>query len=105
MKKLTVYCLIGIHLAFLGLVILGGVLIWWQSNIVYIHLPALVWAVVIELWQRECPLTLLENKLRNWALMPNYQGGFVEHYVFLPLLGTARPANLECFATLAIVCV
>ena len=102
-KKLTVYCLIGIHLAFLGLVIFGGVLIWWQFNIVYIHMPALVWAIVIELLQRECPLTRWENQLRSWAQLPTYSKGFIEHYVFFPLLGAQRPAHFELCLTLAVV--
>lgn len=102
-KNLTVYCLIGLHLAFLLLVILGGVLLWWEINIAYIHLPALIWAIAVELLQRDCPLTVWENRLRQWAGMPSYQKGFVEHYFFTPLLGADRPAHLELRLTLVIV--
>ena len=54
-------------------------------RIMWIHLPAAVWAVFVELFSGVCPLTPLEQVLRREAGLPAYSGDFVANYIF-PLL-------------------
>ena len=79
-----------IHLAFVVFTVLGAVLIVWWRWILWLHVPAVLWAVWIEMSGGICPLTPLENWLRLKAGRGGYQGDFVENYL-LPVL---YPAGL-----------
>jgi hypothetical protein len=46
-----------------------------------VHLPVLAWAAYIELSAGICPLTPLENSLRQAAGESGYSGSFIEHYL------------------------
>lgn len=74
-----------LHLAFVLFVIFGGLLCFKWPRMAWLHLPALVWGVLVEVNHWICPLTPLENDLRRRAGESGYTGGFVEHYV-LPVL-------------------
>jgi hypothetical protein len=50
-----------------------------------IHVPAFLWAGLIEFAGWICPLTYLETWLLKRSGAPGYQEGFIEHYLF-PLL-------------------
>ena len=81
---------VGVHALFVAFVVVGGLpaLRWpWMAAL---HLPAAAWGALIELRGWICPLTPLENSLRQAAGDAGYQGGFIEHYV-LPVL---YPAGL-----------
>jgi hypothetical protein len=73
------------HLAFVAFVVAGGFLTWRWRLAALAHLPALAWGVWIELSGEICPLTPLENHVRELAGEAGYSGGFIEHYV-LPVL-------------------
>lgn len=81
---------VALHLAFVAFAIAGGLLVWRYPWIAWLHLPALLWAIGIEIYGGVCPLTPLENWLRVMAGEAGYVGGFVEHYL-LPVL---YPAGL-----------
>jgi len=74
-----------LHFAFVVFVLLGGLLVVRWPQWAWLHLPAVAWGVSIELMGWLCPLTPLENRLRNEAGLAGYEGGFVEHYL-LPVL-------------------
>jgi len=74
-----------IHLFFVLFAVLGAVMIIWRRWVVWLHLPAVIWAIWIELTGGICPLTPLENWLRRRAGQGGYPGDFVEHYL-LPVL-------------------
>jgi hypothetical protein len=78
------------HLAFIVFATLGAVLAVRWRWIPYVHLPAMAWAFYVEATGRICPLTYLENDLRNMAGNSGYAGGFIEHY----LLATIYPEGL-----------
>ncbi len=59
----------------------GAVAVWRWPKLALLHLPALAWAVWIELSGGICPLTPLENSLRRTAGQTGYSGGFIDHYV------------------------
>ncbi|HET8655184.1 MAG TPA: DUF2784 domain-containing protein [Longimicrobiaceae bacterium] len=70
-----------VHLAFILFVVLGGVLVLRWRELVWLHVPAAVWGVLVELLHLSCPLTPLEDHLRRLGGEAGYSGGFVEHYV------------------------
>jgi hypothetical protein len=74
-----------VHLGFVVFVVLGGLLVIRWRRLAWLHLPAVVWAIVLELAGWICPLTPLENRLRRAAGAGGYEGGFVEHYL-VPVL-------------------
>jgi hypothetical protein len=69
-------------------------------RVAWIHLPAALWGMGIELTGGICPLTPLEQELRRRAGESAYQGDFVSHYL-LPVLypsGLTRAAQLSLAA-------
>lgn len=71
-----------LHFGFILLVILGGLLALYWQRFVFAHLPAVLWALYIELKPGTyCPLTPLEQMLRQRAGEPSYEGGFINHYI------------------------
>jgi hypothetical protein len=73
------------HLAFIVFVVAGGLLALRWRRVPWVQLPAALWGAVIEVAGWVCPLTPLENGLRERAGAAGYAGGFVEHYV-LPVV-------------------
>jgi Protein of Unknown function (DUF2784) len=73
--------LVAIHFAFTAFVIFGGFLTWKWPRLVFVHLPALVWGIWVEVSATVCPLTPLENHLRHLAGEAGYGGGFLAHYL------------------------
>ena len=80
-----------IHVAFVLFSVLGALLVLRWRSVLWIHLPAAVWAAWIEFSGRICPLTPLENWLRFKGGHSTYSGDFIGHYI-LPLL---YPAGLN----------
>ena len=74
-----------LHLAFIVFVIGGGWLVFRSRRVAWLHVPAVVWAVLLELCGWICPLTPLENDLRSRAGATPYREGFIEHYL-LPIV-------------------
>ena len=70
-----------VHGLFIVWAALGAVAVWRWPKLALLHLPALVWAVWIEVSGGICPLTPLENSLRRAAGQTGYSGGFIDHYV------------------------
>lgn len=79
-----------LHLAFIVFVVAGGWFLPRWPRLAWLHLPAALWGAAIELCGCVCPLTPLENRLRQMGGAAGYAGGFVEHYL-LPLI---YPAGL-----------
>ena len=70
-----------IHGVFIAWAALGALAVWRRPRLALLHLPALAWAVWIEISGKICPLTPLENSLRRAAGEAGYSGGFIEHYL------------------------
>jgi len=79
-----------IHLAFVLFVVLGGFLVLKWKSLAWVHLPACLWGALVELAGWICPLTPLENWLREKGSGLVYQTDFIEHY----LLSLLYPATL-----------
>lgn len=70
-----------VHLAFVLFVVLGGLLVLRWPRLAWLHVPAAVWGVLTEYTGWICPLTPLENSLRERGGGAGYSGGFLEHYI------------------------
>ena len=92
---------VALHLAFVGFVVLGGLAVWRWPRLAWVHLPAVVWGIGIELSGAVCPLTPWENWLRDRAGDTTYQGDFIERYM-LPLL---YPVGLTRTGQVALACI
>ncbi len=84
-----------LHFAFVLFVVLGGLLVLRWPRVAYLHVPAALWGVLIELTGWICPLTPLENALRSAAGAAAYQGGFVEHYILPVMYPSALTRNIQ----------
>ena len=79
-----------VHFLFILFVMLGGLLVLYRRWILWLHLPAALWGLGIELFGWICPLTPLEKWLRELGGMEAYTTGFIQHYL-LPII---YPAGL-----------
>lgn len=70
-----------VHFAFIVWVVTGGFLAIKWCWAAWLHLPALVWGVLLEWYGWICPLTPLENELRANRGLSGYDGGFIEYYL------------------------
>jgi hypothetical protein len=91
------------HLAFVIFVLFGGVLVSRYPHLLRIHLPALLWGIVVQWANWVCPLTPLENRLRQLGGEEGYSGGFVEHIVSKVLYPEHLPLELRYFLGLALI--
>ena len=73
-----------VHFLFVLFAVLGALLIIRWRKVLWLHLPAAVWAAWIEFSRKICPLTPLENWLRMKG-GSGYAGVFVGHYL-MPIL-------------------
>ena len=73
------------HFLFVLFAVLGGFLALKWPGWAWIHIPAALWAALIEFAGWICPLTPLENLLREKGGASGYNSGFIEHYL-LPVL-------------------
>jgi hypothetical protein len=69
------------HLAFIAFAAFGGLLALRYPQILWLHLPALVWGVVVQWADLICPLTPLENDMRMRSGEAVFAGGFIERFV------------------------
>ncbi len=94
-----------IHALFIVFVLCGGLLALRWRWIAWLHLPAVAWVVLLGVFGWLCPLTPLEQNLRQAAGGTAYSGGFIEHYL-LPLIypaGLAREVLLVMVAAVIIL--
>jgi hypothetical protein len=76
----------------------GALLVFRWRRVAWLHVPAVVWGVLLEFRGWLCPLTPLEQVLRAAGGEAGYHGGFVEQYI-LPVL---YPAALDSHMQLAL---
>lgn len=93
-----------LHVAFIVFVLAGGLLALRWRWAPAVHLPAALWGVFIEVSGGVCPLTPLENSLRQSAGADGHPGGFVEHYLLPAIYPSALTPRIQlALAVLVIV--
>ena len=83
------------HLAFIVLVVAGGLLVFRYPWFIWVHIPAAGWGTFVELTGRICPLTTLENFLRTRAGQEGYAVSFIEQYVFPVIYPAGLTRNVQ----------
>lgn len=83
---MTVYRLLAdavviMHLGFIAFVVTGGVLVLFRPRVAWVHVPCVIWGIVVEAAGYICPLTPLENRLRTLAGGQAYEGDFIIHCI------------------------
>lgn len=71
-----------VHGAFIAFVVAGAWFVLRRPWLRWAHLPAVIWAVLLEIFGWTCPLTPLELWLRDRANQSGYATGFIEHYLW-----------------------
>jgi hypothetical protein len=77
--------LLALHAGFILFVVLGGLLVLRWPRAAWVHVPAAVWGIVVEITGWICPLTPLEVAFRRAAGGTTYETTFVERYL-VPLI-------------------
>ncbi|CAN5911921.1 DUF2784 domain-containing protein [soil metagenome] len=70
-----------IHFGFLLFVVLGGLLVLRWRRVLWLHLPALIWGILVTAFSWNCPLTRLENRFLRLSGDVGYGNSFVAHYL------------------------
>jgi hypothetical protein len=85
MFRLLADAMVIVHLAFVLFVIGGGLLALRWPRVAWVHLPAAAWGAWVEFAGWICPLTPMENWLRQRSGQASYSTSFVDQYI-LPVL-------------------
>ena len=80
-----------LHFCFVIFVVLGGLLVLRRQRLAWLHVPAVVWGVLIEFLWWACPLTTLENHFRQLGGEAGYETGFIDYYVSAVLYAPLTP--------------
>lgn len=97
--------LVIVHLLFIFFVLLGGLLLMLHRCFIFLHLPAVIWAVLISFKGWICPLTPLENYLRDVAGSTGYEQGFVEYYLIPIIYPSSLTANIQVMLGILVVAI
>jgi uncharacterized protein DUF2784 len=89
---------VGLHFAYLAYLLFGGFLAWRWPRSWFVHLLAASWATLVITTAVPCPLTAVQNWLRERGGQPPVTGGFIARYV----RGVFYPADHETAAQVAV---
>jgi hypothetical protein len=92
-----------LHFLFILFAIFGGLLIFSNKKMAWLHVPVVLWSSIVNLAGWTCPLTPIENYFRSAAGLAGYQGGFVEHYIGQLVYPAGMPRKLELVAAVSII--
>lgn len=70
-----------LHLCFVLFAVFGGLLVLLRRSMIWLHLPALMWGIIVQVFSLPCPLTEFENKFRVLGGEAGYSVGFVDYYI------------------------
>jgi hypothetical protein len=84
-----------LHLAFVLFVALGGLLLLRWPKLVWLHLAAVTWGVLIEFIGFVCPLTPLEVNLRRLGGQAGYEGDFMQRYITASLYPSGLTRKMQ----------
>lgn len=101
--RISADLLVGLHFLFVVFVVTGGFLAWRWPRAAWVHVPVAVWGALIEFAGWICPLTPMENRLRQAAGEAGYSGGFIEHYVIPIVYPGALTRELQLALGAAVV--
>ena len=91
------------HLIFILFVIFGGLFFFVFSKIIYIHFPALLWGIYIELTNSVCPLTYLENWFLYKGELSTYSNDFINNYLFPIIYPESLTAEIQIYLGILLI--
>ena len=91
------------HFIFILFVIFGGLFFFISSRIIYIHLPALLWGIYIELTNSVCPLTHLENWFLYKGDLATYSNDFINNYFFLIIYPEGLTNEIQIYLGVSLI--
>ena len=91
------------HLIFILFVVFGGLILLIFPKIIYLHLPALLWGIYIELTNSVCPLTYLENWFLNKAELATYSNGFINNYLYPIIYPEGLTNNIQIYLGITLI--
>ena len=92
-----------VHFGFILFVVLAGVLVLRWPKLAWAHLPAVLWAFLVETFGWICPLTPLENQLRLLGDSRAYTDSFIAHYLMPVIYPQALTRRTQIFLGLAVL--
>ena len=85
------------HFTVVIFVVFGALLLLWRRWVAWVHLPVIAWVIFAECLHRTCPLTYLENWLREQGGGETYRGDFVARYIFPVLYPAGLTDRMQVF--------
>lgn len=95
---------VAIHLGFVVFVAVGGFIAWRHPLVLVAHVPAVAWALGIVTIGWPCPLTRVENRLRERAGADAYEGAFLDRYVTGILYPTQHERLMQALVAALVIC-
>jgi hypothetical protein len=87
--RLLLETLIAAHFAFILFIVFGALLVIVRRQMIFLHLPTLLYGLLIELLNINCPIEPLESWLRDLSFESGFAEGFLEPY----LIGLIYPPS------------
>ena len=103
MHELAAGIILIIHFLFIFFVIFGALLFFVVKKIVFIHIPAIIWGIYIELTNSICPLTYLENWFLHKANLTTYSEGFIQNYLVPIVYPVSLTKDLQIYLGIALI--
>ena len=91
------------HFAFIIFVVCGALLFFVSTKIIYVHVPALIWGMYIELTHSVCPLTYLENWFLQKTNLTTYSEGFIQNYLVPIVYPKNLTEDLQTYSAIALI--
>ena len=92
-----------VHFAFIIFVVFGALLFFVSTKIIYVHVPALIWGIYIEITHSICPLTYLENWFLQKANLTTYSEGFIQNYLVPIVYPKHLTDNLQIYFAIVLI--
>lgn len=103
-ERLAADAVMLLHLAFVLFVVFGALLVMRLQWLAILHLPAVAWGAFIEISGGICPLTYVENALRQRAGSAGLETGFIEHYIYSLLYPPGLTRNIQLALGAFVLC-
>ncbi|HSQ31157.1 MAG TPA: DUF2784 domain-containing protein [Gemmatimonadaceae bacterium] len=91
------------HFVFVLFVVGGGVLAIRWPRVAWVHVPVAIYGAVIEFMGFICPLTPLENSLRQRGGEAGYSGGFIDHYITATIYPSGLTRRIQLVLGIAVL--
>ncbi len=94
-----------LHFLFIFFVVVGSLFVFYKKWLIWLHIPAALYGVLIEFSGWICPLTPLENHFRILAGQSGYSHSFVQQYLLKIIYpeGLTRQSQLIMGSALLII--